>query len=186
MLLVTAVTWRKQATVAGLALALGAYTYTPGVVMLALPLLLLILGVLGRMGRKERNRLLVMQIVAPLAYLPLFLTLRADPTLLERGSQLSGPLTAAMQGDYLPLLDNLTLTLRAFGWTGDPRWTYTIANRPIMPAVVGALLLSGILSSLFRLRQSHARFLLAAFFLGILPSVLTCLLYTSPSPRDRG
>lgn len=176
LLLLMAWCWPRRPALAGLCLGLACYAYTPAVLMLPLPLLLALTAWPGQPGRGLRSdwaaglRCLA---VALGIYLPLFLTLRLHPELLERVNQLSGPVAALRAGDWQPIWHNVWVTLGAFSFTGDPRWTYMWPGRPLLDMVTGLAFYSGLLISLRRWRDPAYRLLLIWLGLGLLPSMLT-------------
>lgn len=176
LLLLMAWCWPRRPALAGLCLGLACYAYTPAVLMLPLPLLLALTAWPGQPGRGLRSdwaaglRCLA---VALGVYLPLFLTLRLHPELLERVNQLSGPVAALRAGDWRPIWHNVWVTLGAFSFTGDPRWTYMWPGRPLLDMVTGLAFYSGLLISLRRWHDPAYRLLLIWLGLGLLPSMLT-------------
>jgi len=169
---------------AGLFLALSIYTYTPAQVMLLLPPLYAVYALLlVRLTTRPEDRPpffrpagppLLVFLTALLLALPLFLTLRAEPTLLQRLDQVAGPLDALRTGRVQPLLENSVLTLGVFGWTGDPRPTYTLPGRPIFGWGGFLLFAAGLLLALWRGRnQSRYGFILLWLGVALLPSIAT-------------
>ena len=98
------------------------------------------------------NALIVLG-VALVVSLPLFLTLWADPTLQQRVDQLAGPLEALQAGDPQPILQSVVNTLGVFSFTGDPRWTYTLPDRPVFDWGTAVFFYAGLLFALWRWRQ---------------------------------
>lgn len=177
LLLLMVWAWPRRPILAGLWLGLACYAYTPAVVMLALPLLVGVSAWLAGAGSEQRRALGGAAArwagTAALVYLPLFLTLRAHPELLERVNQLSGPLTALRAGDWRPILHNTLVTLGTFSFTGDPRWTYMWPGRALLDVVTGLAFYAGLLICLWRWRQSAYRLPLLWLGLGLLPSIIT-------------
>lgn len=167
--------WRTRPWVAALCLGLCTYTYTGARVMLLLPLLLA--GWARWHGRDWRTPLQIFTL-ALLIYAPLQLTLWADPTLQQRVDQLAEPLEALRHGNFQPLWENTRNTLGVFSFTGDPRWNYTIPDRPFFDPVTSLLFYAGLLLLIFRPRfaasPNQTIPLVAIWFaLALLPSAIT-------------
>lgn len=160
--------WRS-----GFLLALGSYTYTPGVVFLALPPALWALDRLRGTPPPRRRDAWRMWLAALLTWLPLAVYLRANPGLLERADQLSGPAQALLNGEWRPLADALWRTLGVFAFTGDPRWTYTLPDRPLFDLVTALLFAGGVWLALRLWREPGRGLLLVWLAFGLLPAVLT-------------
>ncbi len=176
MLLFMAWNWPKRPWLAGLLLGLSLYTYTPAVTMLALPLLMILYMLVKRRSPSEiRNPKpeITILLIALLVYLPLFLTLRADPTLLERGNQLSGPIAAFISGDWHPLWQTTSATLGVFSFTGDPRWTYSLPRRSLFDPLTALLFYGGLVVAIVRIGRYKYAFILAWLLCGLLPSMIT-------------
>lgn len=169
--------WQKRPWLAGLFLGLSLYTYTGAQVSFALPLLF---GI-GQLifGKNKAARVtavktsLIILATTALLSVPLYLTWRADPTLLQRVDQLDGPLTALQSGNIRPILQAISNTLGAFLFTGDPRWTYTLPGRPLFDPLTAVMLMAGLLLALSRIRQAKYTLLLAMLLVGLLPSMIT-------------
>ena len=177
-LLLMAWQWRRRPWLSGILLGLSLYTYTPATTMLGFPLLMAGYFAVQRSSYPLKRqspilRNLLIFAIAAIVYLPLLLTLRADPTLLERGDQLSGPITALLQGDWRPLWETVTATLGVFSFTGDPRWTYSLPGRSLFDPVTAVIFYSGLLIAIARIRQEKYAFLLAWLVCGLLPSMVT-------------
>jgi 4-amino-4-deoxy-L-arabinose transferase-like glycosyltransferase len=175
--------WQKRPVLAGLFLGLTIYTYTGARVVFAIPILFaLVQAALWWHERKDaqsgtlRSRvqpiLLILAITA-LIYLPLHLTLQADPSLQARVEQLQGPVTALMAGDIQPVWEMTVATLGVFSVAGPPRWTYTIQGLPLFNGVTAVFFYAGVLISLWRIRQPRYALVLIWLVVGIAPSALT-------------
>lgn len=171
LLLLMAWFWPKRPLVAGLFLGLSLYSYTGARVVFLIPILLILHELLVR--RKLDQSGLIMLGVALLVSLPLFLTLQADPTLQQRVDQLAGPLDALWAGDPLPILKTTAATLGVFAFTGDPRWTYTLPNRPLFDPITAVFFLIGLGIALWRWRQRRYGFVLIWLLVGLIPSAVT-------------
>ncbi|MBK6712421.1 MAG: hypothetical protein IPG51_19130 [Chloroflexi bacterium] len=99
----------------------------------------------------------IVLLMAALVSLPLFLTLRADPTLQQRVDQLAGPLAALRQGDLKPVLQSTLQTMGVFSFTGDPRWTYSWPGRPLFDWVTAVLFYAGLGVAFLRLETAELR-----------------------------
>jgi 4-amino-4-deoxy-L-arabinose transferase-like glycosyltransferase len=178
LLLLFAWFWPKRPWLAGLFLGLSVYSYTGARVVFAIPVLLAIYSFLTqRRGAAEdlklaKEALLVLG-VSLLVALPLFLTLRADPTLQQRVDQLAVPLEALQAGDLRPIWQTTIQTLGVFSFTGDPRWTYTLPNRPLFDWGTAVFFYIGLLIALWRWRQPRYAFVLIWLGVGLIPSAVT-------------
>lgn len=178
LLLLFAWFWPKRPYLAGLFLGLSLYSYTGARVVFAIPVLLAIY-LLFTQRRKEvekrkpvRGALIVLA-VSLLVALPLFLTLWADPTLQQRVDQLAGPLEALQAGDPQPIMQSVVDTVGIFSFTGDPRWTYTLPNRPLFDWGTAVFFYVGLLLAFWRWRQPHYAFVLIWLGVTLIPSAVT-------------
>lgn len=179
-----------RAATAGALLGLTLYVYTASRVLLALPALYgLNCWVLHwwnshtrraagkpepRFNYKQQATNALVALVTMVAVgLPLYFTLRADPTLQQRVDQLSGPLDALRQGDVRPILATSLATLGYFGLTGDPRWTYAIPNQPLFAPVAAVLFLAGLGLALWRWRNPAYAFVIIWLEVALVPSMVT-------------
>ena len=173
--------WTRRPWLAGLFLGLTVYSYTPARVVYLIPLLY-ILYLLAHSKFTPPpspppplpSSSLVVLLVALALAIPLYLTLRADPSLQQRVEQLSGPVDALLQGDIQPILATTLATLGVFSFTGDPRWTYTLPNRPLFDAFTALFFYGGLLLALGRAwRQPKYAFILIWLAVTLLPSAIT-------------
>ncbi len=167
--------WRRM-VLAGTCLGLAFYTYTGAQVLFALPVLVAVGQLIWDKNTARRQILYrngVVLLTAVLLTLPLYLTWRADPTLLQRMDQLVGPLAALRQGDLTPIIQSLVNTLAVFSLTGDPRWTYSLPGRPLFDLFTSLFFYLGLVVAAVRIRQQSYLFLLAWLLVGLLPSMLT-------------
>lgn len=182
-----------KAAWAGLFLGLALYSYTAARVMLVLPLVFLVylaLRYLGARAKASRQSLesdlstksalrtqaiyaFIVLLIGFMLYLPLAITLEKNPDLQQRIDQLEGPLSALRDGDVGPVLQTTMATLGAFSFTGDPRWTYSIPNRPLFDPFTAVVFYAGLLLAVLRWRQPV--YAILAFWLGLalLPSALS-------------
>ena len=178
--------WRRRPWPAGVFLGLTLYSYTAARVLFLIPLLFFLYLVLRRrMTASPVNAVTPLQLSKPLSplivlaavlllALPLYLTLRADPTLQQRVDQLIGPVEALMQGDVRPILDATLSTAGVFTFTGDPRWTYTVPGRPLFDPLTSLLFYGGLLLVLSRAwRQPKYAFILIWLAVTLIPSAVT-------------
>ena len=175
-----------SAALAGAWLGLSLYSYTAARVAPLIPLGLLVVAMARallerRRGRSESARAaraqavyaLVVLIVCLLVYAPLGLTLRANPELQQRLAQLGGPLDALRAGDPVPVARSTLATLGVFSFTGDPRWTYTLPNRPLFDPLMALLFYAGLALALWRWRRPVYALLPVWLFVALLPSALS-------------
>lgn len=167
--------WQKKPWLAGLLLGLSLYSYTAAQVMLAWPVLWTAVHLCAnRHAWKSTltNGAIVLG-TAVLVALPLYLTWWADPSLLQRADQLSGPLDALRGGDVQPILAAALNTSGVFSFAGDPRWTYGPPGRPLFDPLTALLFYAGLFVALLRIRQFPYALLLTWLVAGLLPSMLT-------------
>lgn len=178
--------WR-QAIAAGILLGLSIYTYTAARIIWLIPLFMLLILALralgaGRVGgrveetaflRAQTGYAAVVLVVTLLVYAPMALTLRANPDLQQRLEQLGGPLMALGEGDLGPVLQEARATLGVFSLTGDPRWTYTIPDRPIFDPVTAIFFYGGLLIALWQWRKPAYLLLPVWLVVTMLPSALS-------------
>jgi hypothetical protein len=111
--------------------------------------------------------------VSLLLYLPLGLTLRANPELQQRLEQLEGPLDALAAGDAGPVARAALATLGVFSAGGDPRWTYSLPGRPLFDPLTALLFYGGLGVALWRWRRPVYALLLVWLAVALLPSALS-------------
>jgi hypothetical protein len=178
--------WPRRPWLAGLFLGLSLYTYTGARVIFLWPMLLAVywffLGrdksvprvlLFGRSWPQPLVAALISLLVALVVYLPLALTLRADPTLQQRVQQLEGPLTALGEGDLSPILGTSLATLGVFSFTGDPRWTYMLPSRPLFDPLTAVFFYAGLALAIWCFKQPAYAFTLFWLAVGLLPSAIT-------------
>ena len=170
---------------AGWLLGLTSYTYMPArALWLVFPLALVYLGWVQRpLLRKLWWRLGLMLLVMFMVAAPLLLYLQINPASELRIQELALPLTALLQGDFAPLLNNAAESLRLFFLAGDNSWRYNIAGRPFLGPVMGLLFLIGLMVAVWQTWRSRqpaqplvgtAGFLAVAWlFLGFAPVLVT-------------
>lgn len=178
LLLLFAWFWPKRPVVAGLFLGLSVYSYTGARVVFAIPALMAFYSFLAQRGKgakwgQEVSGALMVLGVSLVVALPLFLTLRADPTLQQRVDQLAGPLEALQDGDVRPILESVVNTLGVISFTGDPRWTYTLPNRPLFEWGTAVFFYAGLLFAIWRWRQPKYALVLIWLGVTLVPSAVT-------------
>jgi hypothetical protein len=177
VLLVLAAWFWKRPFLAGIFLGLSFYSYTGARIVFLLPIGFALLVRLS--GQKQigtwlwwRWLLAVLAVFAVVAA-PMQVTLWRDPSLQQRVDQLDGPLTALMQGDVQPVLETAAATLGVFSFTGDPRWTYTLPNRPLFDWGTAVLVYLGLAVALWRWRDERSALLLTWLAVTFIPSAVT-------------
>ncbi|MCP4421945.1 MAG: hypothetical protein GY805_35475 [Chloroflexi bacterium] len=170
--------WPKRPLLSGLILGLSLYSYTGARVLFLIPLLLAVywLFMQRERGVEEKNLAFYATIVLAMALLvsaPLFLTLRADPTLQQRVDQLAGPLEALQEGDVEPILQSMVATVGVFSFTGDPRWTYTLPQRPLFDWGTAVLFYAGLALAFWRWKQPAYATVLIWLGVTFIPSAVT-------------
>ena len=177
LLLVAAAWFWQRPWLAGLFLGLSLYSYTGARVVFIWPVLWGIVQVIAAPDtlakRKQLRTAVIIVAVSLVLYIPLYWTLRSDPSLQQRVDQLAGPLNGLRQGDFGPIWQMTLATLGIFSFTGDPRWTYSLPGRPFFDPLTAVLFYAGFLIALFRWRQSRYTLLLAWLAVTLLPSALT-------------
>lgn len=184
LLVAAAWAWPRKSWLAGVFLGLSIYSYTAARYIFLLPLGMLTYLLLFH--RQDQNldpaqddswrsirSALVVFLISLAFYVPLGLTLGANPTLQQRVDQLSGPLEALGQGDLEPVASMTMATLGVFSFNGDPRWTYSLPGRPIFDPLTSLFFLLGFLLLVYRWRRPKYALLLIWFGLGLLPSALS-------------
>jgi 4-amino-4-deoxy-L-arabinose transferase-like glycosyltransferase len=114
----------------------------------------------------------ILLLVAALVAAPLVYFLATNPGIEQRITQLSVPLEQAAQGDFEPIWRNVSRTLLAFSFRGDPMWRYNIAERPLLDPVSSAFFYLGIIICLARWHDPRYVFLLAWLIAGAAPALI--------------
>ena len=173
-----------RAGLAGLFLGLAMYSYTAARVAPLIPALVVALMAAAHWLARRRSEAggasraqvvyaTVVLALCGLVYLPLGLTLRANPELQQRLEQLEGPLTALRAGDAGPVEQAALATLGVFSISGDPRWTYSPPGRPLFDPLTALLFYGGLLLALWRWRRPSYALALAWLAVTLLPSALS-------------
>ncbi len=178
---------RRQIVLSGVFLGLSLYSYTAAQAMLLLPPAYFIYLLMLRWWERRRNPMktsvidsrtlrapLAVLLIALLLVTPMLLTWWADPTLLQRVDQLSGPLDSLRAGDPAPLIASTLATLGVFAFTGDPRITYMMPGAPLFEPLTALLFAIGVGIALVRGTRSPAYGLAIIWLLvGMIPSAIT-------------
>jgi hypothetical protein len=172
--------WPKRAGLAGLVLGLAVYTYTAARYVFLIPLGMAAY-LFARRCHKSRaseaygslRQALIVFMVSLATFVPLALTLRADPNLQQRVGQLSEPLAALARGDFGPVARAALATLGVFTFTGDPRWTYSMPGRPLFDPLTGALFYLGLGLAFWRFRRPRYALILLWLAFGLGPSAIS-------------
>ena len=173
-------TWRQRGAVLALfAALLGAtlYTYIPArVLWLLFPAFLLYLALYHRpVCRRVAVPALIAICAGLLLSAPMFLFLRAHPSIEQRLAMLDAPLRAFAAGDVSAILERATGYLAAFvlpGW-GDDFLAYNLPGRPFLNPVTGGLFVIGLVICLARARHPAYAMALLWFAVAISPSLVT-------------
>lgn len=136
---------------AGLSLGLGFYTYFAS---RGVPLILVGFGVYlalveWRLLKRHWRGLVLTLVVAVLLAIPLVITLRQQPELEARVSEVGRPLIEAQAGNYEPVIENTIRTLNMFHSDGDDEWLYNIPFRPVFGLVGAIFFWSGVVVALW-------------------------------------
>ncbi len=168
--------------IAGFFLGLSFYTYIPArVLWVVFPTLLLLLLFVGRRFlARIWWQVGLMLLVAAVIGLPLFQFLSNNPEAESRLDELNGPLVAAREGDFQPLLENTVAGLQIINIEGDHQWRYNLPGEPILSPAMNLLFVVGLilaLLTLFRSKQVWERaavfFILVWLMAGLSPALVT-------------
>ena len=111
--------------------------------------------------------------------LPLMIYLTNHPELEQRVGQLGGAITAFFDGNWQPLLKNITDSLPLLLWRGDPRWLYNIGGRAALEPMFAGFLCVGLLIALSQISTQRNLFLLLWLGCGLAPALLTSVEYNT-------
>ncbi|MDX1416964.1 MAG: glycosyltransferase family 39 protein [Candidatus Promineifilaceae bacterium] len=114
-------------------------------------------------------------ILAGLLSIPMFVYLANNPESQTRLSMLGSTFQQISNGNWRPLIQNMTGALLAFIWPGfgDQFLAYNIPGRPVFDLLSAVFFIIGILISLRRWKQPMYAFILCWFMVGIIPSLVT-------------
>lgn len=178
---------------AGLLLGVTFYTYIPARIMwLLFPLMLPFLALVDRswFSRIWRGTLMML-LAAGLIALPLIIFLVTNPGVEIRLDQLSQPLSAAGQGDFDPLIENIVSGLGVINFDGDGQWRYNIPGRPLLAPIMSVLFIIGVVVAGWRIyadasKRSTRIIAASAFFalswliIGLAPVLITGKEFSTP------
>lgn len=177
VLLLLALWFWQRPLLAGLFLGLSFYSYTAARIIFLLPLgYALAQRLAGQrlIGELAWRRWLLLILGAfALVAAPMQITLWRDPTLQQRVDQLSGPLEALRAGDPSPIAESILRTLGVFSFVGDPRWTYTLPERPLFDPLTAIFFYGGLALAWWRWRDGRMALLLVWLAVGLIPSAVT-------------
>ncbi len=174
---------RRHFLLAGLLLGLTFYTYIPSrILWIVFPAILGYLAVIDRrLFRRMRAGTASMLLIAAMVGSPLFYYLFKHPAAETRIGQLSAPLSAAIGGDFGPLLANSAASLKLFTISGDSFWRYNIPGRPFLTPVMGLFFYVGIAAAVWGMwspknrKETGVAYAAALFWLvaGFTPTLVT-------------
>jgi 4-amino-4-deoxy-L-arabinose transferase-like glycosyltransferase len=95
-----------------------------------------------------------------------------DPDAWQRSSTLSGPLEAAKDGDFGPLLSNARSALGTFNFSGDSFVTYNLPGRPIFDPILSLFFFVGTGWCVWHWRQPACALMLLWVAAGVAPSLI--------------
>jgi len=176
MLVLVAWFWGRRPWLSGILLGLSTYTYTAARVSLLIPVFMFVYYLIFDRRARTRNANLkssaITLLIALIVFLPLQITLLANPNLQQRVTQLSEPLSALFEGDPRPVLEMTLDTLGVFSFKGDPRTTYSIPDRPLFDPLTSLLFFAGLLIALRRIHKAKYAYILVWLGVTLLPSSL--------------
>ncbi|MDJ0755172.1 MAG: glycosyltransferase family 39 protein [Ardenticatenaceae bacterium] len=153
------------------------HTYIAARVLWILPLLFwLALWIVDRDRARISARPLLLGTLGGLVLgAPLMIFLQLNPGLESRLDMLSRPLTALLDGDVWPLVNNSWASLKALAWpgAGDYFLAYNIPGRPTLEITSALLAVLGLGVVLWRWRQPPYLYLLLWLGVGLAPSLIT-------------
>lgn len=180
---------------AGLLLGLMGYTYLPARIMWSVfPALWLWMLVFGlRRWRADAPGWGLMLALGMLAAAPLAIYLWRNPGAEARLDQLSGPISALIAGDPVPLWINIQAGLGMIFLRGDDLWLYSIPGKPLLGPLMGVLFGVGFVLALLNVlgllnrslpglrawvsgsRRTADAFMLLTLAAGLVPALVTGL-----------
>jgi 4-amino-4-deoxy-L-arabinose transferase-like glycosyltransferase len=178
---------RRSFMVAGLWMGLGFYTYFAS---RGVPLILIAFGLYLWLAdrpswqRTWRGQLLTLLLALTLS-VPLVISLLSQEGADARVVEVAVPLAAARDGDFEPLWNHASRTLRMFHADGDDEFLYNIPGRPVFGPLGALALAAGLLVALWYALQPLRRagparpehlaagFLLLWWLAGITPGFLS-------------
>ena len=165
---------------AGALLGLTLYTYIAARVIPGIFAILLIYLAITqwRVLRAAWRGLAVYAVTAAIVVAPLIIYLALRPAVDLRFQMLTDSITAARNGDFVPVLTTTLQTLGMFVWQGDPQWHYNVANTPVFDPLTSLLFLAGLFIALWRGRRLPYAFYLLWLFVTLIPGMLS-----APAPH---
>ncbi len=159
----------------GLLAGLGLYTYMAArAVPIYYAIFMIYLALFHRARFRQNWRaILLFWLILILAVLPLIAYLGLNPGAEYRISEIDAPLRAFLDGDLLPITQNLFKIVGMFGLSGDPLWRQNVAGRPVFDPLLGLFFYGGLLLALLRMRDARYAFLLLWLASSVLPSLVT-------------
>lgn len=167
----------------GVCIGLSIDTYTAGRI---LPAILVIFGGYIFIAQRAEWRawwrgIIIALMAAGIVAAPLFITLAQAPADEDQLGffDIDRPLRELRQGNLSPVIETSLNTLGMFAFVGDPLPYYAVPNRPVFEPISAALLLLGLLYSLWHWRQPKFAFVLLWFFISLAPGMLS-----QPAPNS--
>ena len=161
----------------GILLGLTLYTYQPARVV---PLIyLLFVGYLfwrdRELVRANWKALVIFFASALLVALPLIVFLLAHPGAEAERSFQTEPIRALLQGNFAPVIETATATLRMFTVEGggDPQILYNLSGRPLFIGLGSLLFVIGLVVSVARFKRPAYAFMLIWLAVTLLPNLVT-------------
>jgi hypothetical protein len=150
---------------AGLSLGFGFYTYfaSRGVPLILLGFVVYLALVDRPLLQRHWRGMALTFMVAVLLAVPLVITLRRQPELEARVSEVGRPLIEARAGNYQPVIENTIRTLNMFHSDGDDEWLYNIPYRPIFSPLGALFFWSGVAIALWYALQPILRIAYSPF-----------------------
>ena len=160
---------------AGLLAGLSFYTYMASrVVPIFYVLFVLYLVLVHRPAIQERWQGVALFFLSyAIVAAPLAFYLLGNPGAEYRLSEINQPLTALMDGNLRPILENTLDIAAMFGLRGDPLWRQNVAFLPVFEPLVAIFFYIGVAISLFRWREQRYTFLVLWLFTAAIPSIVT-------------
>jgi 4-amino-4-deoxy-L-arabinose transferase-like glycosyltransferase len=164
-------------TLAGILLGLTLYTYQPARVV---PLIYLLF--VAYLFWRERELIarnwkafVIFFAVALLAVLPLSLFLFTHPGAETQRAFQTGPIRALLQGNFAPVMETATATLKMFTAEGggDPQILYNLTGRPLFIGLGSLLFVIGLVVSVIRFKRPAYAFMLIWLVVTLLPNMVT-------------
>jgi 4-amino-4-deoxy-L-arabinose transferase-like glycosyltransferase len=161
--------------IAGLFAGLSFYTYMASrVVPIFYGLYVCYLLLFHRPEVRERWRAIALFFLAyALVAAPLALYLLGNPGVEYRLSEINQPLTALLDGNLRPALENSLKILSMFGLRGDPLWRQNVSNLPVYEPLVAVFFYIGLAISLLRWRVQRYTFLVLWLLTSMIPSIVS-------------